>query len=200
MYYIGSKDVLSVEAKGYKGSVSSVQYKSIWKSELKSNPHLFSTRIVSVYTTRAEAYAREEELQRFFNVVKNPMYINAAIANANFGKGLDKDQIAKMVETKRKNGKRWTRSLECRRAQSIRQQGEGNHQYGKTKSEEQKQYLRSITLGIKRSEEHKAAHRGSNNPKACPVNIGGIQYGCKKDAREALGMSVYALNKLIKEN
>ncbi len=45
LFYIGSSSVERVN-NGYHGSVKSKAYSTIWKSELKHNPHLFKTRIL----------------------------------------------------------------------------------------------------------------------------------------------------------
>ena len=45
-YYIGSTSLKRIE-NGYRGSVSSKEYKNIWKSELIDNPHLFEIEIIS---------------------------------------------------------------------------------------------------------------------------------------------------------
>lgn len=84
-FYIGystKKKVLS----GYRGSVSSQEYRDIWKEEIKENPHLFITKIISTHDTKEEALLRECQIQKFFNVHKNPMYINRAIGNKEFFK------------------------------------------------------------------------------------------------------------------
>lgn len=80
--YIGSSSVNRI-INGYKGSVVSKNYRSVWKSELKENPHLFSTKIISYHDTRPEALWKELHLQKIFNVVKNPLFINMSYASPN---------------------------------------------------------------------------------------------------------------------
>lgn len=81
-FYIGSSTVKNVES-GYRGSVLSKKYKSIWKSELKQNPDLFKTKIISLHETSEEARAKELKLQKALNVVHSPLYINQAYAKIN---------------------------------------------------------------------------------------------------------------------
>jgi hypothetical protein len=59
--------------------VSSKEYAKVWKEERVINPHLFKTKILRVYETAKEAHQNELKLQKFFNVHKNPMFINKAI-------------------------------------------------------------------------------------------------------------------------
>ena len=53
--YIGSSSVDRILNKNYRGSVTSKRYKSIWKSELKLHPELFTTVIISYHNTRQDA-------------------------------------------------------------------------------------------------------------------------------------------------
>lgn len=74
-FYIGytSKENIS---KGYKGSVSSKQYKDVWYSEIRNNPHLFKTKIIKEFDSKQEAILHEEKLHVQFNVDENPLYTN----------------------------------------------------------------------------------------------------------------------------
>lgn len=87
MFYIGSSDLNKI-SKNYRGSVLSKKYKNIWNYELKFNPNLFSTKIISRHNTRKEATETEYRLQSKLNVIKSPMYINMAFAakNGYFGR------------------------------------------------------------------------------------------------------------------
>lgn len=78
IFYLGSTSVQKIE-NGYRGSVSSNEYKSIWLTELKTNPHLFTTKILSTYLTRKEAYNSEHRLHRLLKTHKNPLYTNKSI-------------------------------------------------------------------------------------------------------------------------
>ena len=86
-FYIGSSDVIKVH-NGYHGSVTSKRYKSIWLSEIKHNPHLFKTRILTTHSDRESATDRERKFQIQLSVVDSPMYINEALASPTgfFGK------------------------------------------------------------------------------------------------------------------
>jgi hypothetical protein len=69
---------------GYHGTIKSKKYQSLYRKELKTNPHLFKTHIISSFTNRQEALEKENTLQRKLNVVKSPLYFNEAYAR-NFG-------------------------------------------------------------------------------------------------------------------
>jgi hypothetical protein len=80
--YIGSSTLDKIQ-KGYMGSVKSKNYKNIWKSELKNNPNLFSVQIISYHDTRPSAIYKELQIQKIFNVVKNPLFVNMSYAAPN---------------------------------------------------------------------------------------------------------------------
>jgi hypothetical protein len=80
-FYIGKTNVYKIEH-GYRGSVSSNQYKSIWLSELKT--HLFKTIILKRFDNKYESSEYEIKLLRHFNAHKNPMYINLCIGGISF--------------------------------------------------------------------------------------------------------------------
>ena len=82
-FYLGSTSVDNIN-KGYRGSVASKNYKSIWKQEIASHPELFKTIILTKHETREEAMERELVFQEAFTVARNPMYINMAHANGKF--------------------------------------------------------------------------------------------------------------------
>jgi len=81
-FYIGSSSLKRIE-NGYKGSVSSEKYFKIWKEELRQNPNLFKTIIISKHKTRKEATKKENKFQKLLNVVSSTMYINMAFASSN---------------------------------------------------------------------------------------------------------------------
>lgn len=82
-FYIGyvNKDRIF---KGYRGSVGSREYSTIWKQELKTNPNAFKTIILKEYSTKEEALKKESYLQKSVKAHKNPLYINRAISNEKF--------------------------------------------------------------------------------------------------------------------
>ena len=82
-FYIGSTSIDNIN-KGYRGSVVSKNYKSIWKQELYDHPDLFKTSILTRHETRQEAMEREIVFQEAFSVASNLMYINMAHANGKF--------------------------------------------------------------------------------------------------------------------
>lgn len=81
-FYIGSTLIKKIN-KGYRGSVRSIKYKTIWNEELKHNPHLFKTHIIKTHTDRKQCLADEYKFQQALNVVKSPMYINESFATIN---------------------------------------------------------------------------------------------------------------------
>lgn len=78
-WYIGSSTETRIN-KGYRGSISSVKYKNIWKKELKDNPHLFKIRILSRHNTKQEAIDEEYRLHNLHKVIKNKSYVNMSYA------------------------------------------------------------------------------------------------------------------------
>jgi len=86
--YIGSSSTTRLE-RGYRGTVSSKRHKSIWRSELMDNPHLFNTNILETFHTRQEATARELELQLAWDVVGSSEWINEGYASPNGYAGRD---------------------------------------------------------------------------------------------------------------
>ena len=147
--YIGSRATMDVLENGYFGSVTAMQYKKIWKEELRQHPELFSIEIISCYDTRQEALDAEEQLQRKHNVVSSPMYINQSYANKHFS---NKGNIAS-IETRQKmsearKGKKFT--LEHRENLSAVRKGKP----GLPRSDETRQ---------KMSKAHKGKHTGSSN-------------------------------------
>lgn len=88
--YIGSTNIYKIN-NGYKGSVLSKKYKSLWLQELIDHPELFDIEIISKHYTRVEAFEKEFKLQKMLNVVKNPLFINLSYANKKFGYTLCKE-------------------------------------------------------------------------------------------------------------
>ena len=90
--YIGSSYINKIEC-GYFGTVKSKKYKYIWDKELKEHPELFNLEIISYHNTRSEALCKELYIQRMFNVVKSPLFINMAYAQPNgfYGRDVSKE-------------------------------------------------------------------------------------------------------------
>lgn len=82
-FYIGSTNLARIKS-GYCGSVTSREYRDVWRSELRNNPHLFTVKVIKICVSRSDAYDAEEKIQRQLDVVKNPLYINFHIANTVF--------------------------------------------------------------------------------------------------------------------
>jgi hypothetical protein len=101
-FYIGYSTIDKVN-NGYRGSVSSKRYKAMWKKEIKERPDLFKTKIITIHDTSEEAKAREEDLQRKLNVIKNEMYANKAIGHHYDNTGNKcSEETKKVLRTKRK--------------------------------------------------------------------------------------------------
>lgn len=99
-FYIGSKDVASILS-GYRGSVSSKEFKEIWCAEIKNNPHLFQTIILSYHATRKEAFNAEALLHEQLNVLHSPHFINQSIANGKFSMLNKKHSVNSIEKMKR---------------------------------------------------------------------------------------------------
>lgn len=80
--YIGSSSVKRIK-EGYKGSVSSKKWKKTWQGELKAKPNLFSTEIIFECHTREEALAKELELQKQYDAIRSPDWVNEGYASIN---------------------------------------------------------------------------------------------------------------------
>ena len=103
-FYIGSSSTKKIE-KGYHGSVSSAEYKDIWRSEIKENPHLFKTFIIPGTLTpdKMEVVNIERLWQEAFNVVKDYDFCNKSFAKKGFF--TTKESAKNTVITRRKRGK-----------------------------------------------------------------------------------------------
>lgn len=200
-FYIGSTSVKRIN-EGYRGSVTSRKYKSIWKLENLNNPHLFKTRILTYHGNRKQAFIRENQFHWKLKVIKNPLYVNQTVANLRFGmyqEGKPKttthrENISKALKNKPKSEiakHRMSVSAKKRIRLPI--------------SELHKIKISLSKVNKKRkpfSDEWKTnlsiANRRGNNSNAIPVEINGIKYSCKKDAEESLNLTNRQLNKLLK--
>jgi len=169
-FYIGSTTIDRILIKGYKGSVSSEEYHLIWKSELKNNPQMFKTKILTMHATRKDAFIKERFFQKSLQVVKSPLYINKTYAGDKFHMSGEKHS----PETKIKM------SLS---------------QTGRKHSEETKQQISAKHKGKKFSEESKAkmAAYASNRPLEHIAKIGKASKNRSEQTLKAL--SSYASNR-----
>lgn len=81
-YYIGSTSYKKI-IEGYRGSVSSKKWKSLFQNELKNNPHLFEIEILETCDTRKEALELELKHQEQNDILKNDDYMNESYARVN---------------------------------------------------------------------------------------------------------------------
>lgn len=119
MFYIGYSTVSNID-NGYRGSVSSQLYKDIWLNELKNNPELFTTKIITTHKTKEDAMNREYNFQKALNVVVSPLYINKAFCCRAFNFGTkwtasvrDKHRILRQNKKWWNNGVKQTHSSIC---------------------------------------------------------------------------------------
>ena len=146
--YIGSTSINRLES-GYRGSVCSKEYKRIWKSELKNNPHLFKTSIVTTHETRKEATAKELHFQLNLDVVKSPLYINLSFAKPNgfFGRNSSPSNKGAVcwnngeVDIYRKDypGDGWVQGncekTKLNKSKAVRVKGEEHHNFNRVRSD-----------------------------------------------------------------
>ena len=81
-FYVGSSSLENIES-GYRGSVSGKRYSETWESELRENPHLFKTTILTTHDSRKEALEEELDFQIKNDVVKSESWINESFAQPN---------------------------------------------------------------------------------------------------------------------
>jgi len=119
-FYIGSSTIAKVNA-GYRGSVSSIEYKAIWQKELKAHPELFLTSILTTHETNIDAVARENKLHVNLKVINNPLYINKATAFGHFSSIREKEarNQQKVNITKRMNDPVWITTVGLERQRKI---------------------------------------------------------------------------------
>lgn len=208
-FYIGSSSIERISLLGYKGSVQSKEYKKIWNLEIKNNPNLFKTIIITTHETRKEATAKELSFQKSVQAPKNPLYTNRAFAQVEgshgHAVGLNIPRTPKSIRKSKESRNRFISSAEgliYRKDLSDKMTGEGNPQFGKT-GEQATCFGRtgelhplfgktgelSPNFGKKRSDEVKlsisinhADVSGSNNPRAKSWKLTspqGIEYYCK---------------------
>lgn len=105
-FYIGwSSRPDKVLAQEYHGSISSKEYKEIYKQELEENPHLFKSFVLSYQNTKKEATEKEEYFHRKFDVIKNSMYFNMAIGRAKFSRSGPHSEETKVKISKKTTGR-----------------------------------------------------------------------------------------------
>lgn len=149
-FYIGSTSIERI-SNGYRGSVESREYKKLWKYEIKNNPHLFKTVIISTHYTRKEAACKEEFFHKSLNVVPNQLYVNKAFFNtkSNHLVYIPSD------ETKRK----WSEAKLGKKQTEEHIRNKVKSRSGYTHSDQTKSKMSMASLGKPKSESHKNAMR-----------------------------------------
>lgn len=100
MFYIGYTRLDKI-SNGYRGSVSSKEYKYIWRQELKQNKHLFDIRIIKMFDNIEMAAIYEEKLIYQLNAHNNPLYINLSASGRGGWKiGLLSNEVRKETNKK----------------------------------------------------------------------------------------------------
>jgi hypothetical protein len=97
-------------------------YKELWNQEIKINPHLFKTRIISTHDSSKEARDKELKFHRHLNVVKSDMYINRALAKPNGFHGTD---------VSKENHPRWGKQHSTKSKQLIGAKNKGKTPHNK---------------------------------------------------------------------
>ncbi len=93
----------------------------------------------------------------------------------------------------------WMHSIKTRQKMSKSRKGKKNGMYGKKHSKETKEKMRVKAKARKWSEESckRNSRPGSKNPRARKVLVNNKEYGCIKDAAEALGIKSSALRQRL---
>lgn len=193
-FYIGSTSVSKIQ-KGYKGSAMSKEYKDIWNLELRNNPHLFHTEVVSLHKTRKGAFDAEAAYQREEDVVRSELYINAAIANRRFNMFGKKDS----KETKLKKSKAQKGRISAMKGKKHSEETKAKisaWNIGKTVviSEEHKKKISKTLTGRTRSEETKkkiaAASKGRKHTEESKKKMSLLSKGKPKSKEHCLKLSI----------
>jgi group I intron endonuclease len=89
----------------------------------------------------------------------------------------------------------WKPSKETRKKMSVAHGGERNSMFGKKHSEETRRKISEKAKGRKSQniDALNASQKGAANPRARRVLVEGVEYGCMKDAAEAIGIKPSAL-------
>jgi len=149
-FYIGSTTFEKI-ANGYHGTVASRKYQSIWRQEIKENPHLFITNPIPNATaeTAGEILQLELEWQKMLNVVEDPDFINRSFAIEGFC--MTSEAALEAVNTRRLNGT-LVRSSGARKKISDKRKGRPT-----IHTQETKDQMSRTRTGRTYSLEHRAA-------------------------------------------
>lgn len=195
-YYVGSSSIEGVE-NGYHGSVLSKRYKETWNQELKENPHLFETKILTTHS--ADTAAREEELrfQKEHDVVKSNDWINQSYAapNGYFGRDVSGENNPMYGRTHSE------KTIEVMKSKGLlfgygRKGVSGYHGPEATKKMvETRMRNGSYSQSKETREKISQSTSGDNNPRAKKIMFRGEEYGSIKSCSEATGLSRYKIRR-----
>lgn len=157
--YVGSTSIEKFN-KGYHGSVRSKKYKTIWKEELKNNPNLFISKILSIHATREEALTAELNFQIENNVVKSEDYINLSLASPNGFFGKDVSGVNNPMFGRKHSEKSKTQMSE----HCPDRHGEKNPMFGKKPDSWKYKKHHSDEAKAKMSKAKKGIFAGDKNP------------------------------------
>jgi hypothetical protein len=195
MFYIGRSNVKSIQ-NGYRGSVSSKLYKTVWLEELANNPNLFKTKILTTHSTQKEAAEQEEYFHQKYQVHKNPLYINQATGAGSFYADIrgTKNPFYGTSRTGELNPM-YGKTHDIRTRQKMSMNGKGKHSHPKT--EVFKQTMREHYAGktyeerfgveyaaeIKAKQSKPKSNEHINNLKANPYNANRPRLSCPHCAK-----------------
>lgn len=159
--YIGSTSVEKIQ-KGYHGSVASEDYKDLWEQELRDNPFLFKTRILTTHSDREEATQKELEIQKKYDVVIDEDYVNKSFAQPNGFFGRDVSGNKNPMHGKSRKGEK--------------------HKGGENISAALKETYANTEWGEKKKEQASKLMK-ENNPTSDPETMKKIKETWKKNKR-----------------
>jgi len=181
-FYVGSTKIAKI-ARGYHGSVSSALWGSIWKQEIRENPHLFMTLIIpgQIRHTAAEILDLELAWQQAFDVVEDISFINQAFAKSGFcstpesarkaaatrkrkGTGVCKPETKQKIREAKQGKQTTVLSAKSRKKLSI-------SLTGIPRTPEWKANMSKSHIGKRPSEETRAKLRKANRREQTPESI-----------------------------
>jgi len=201
--YIGSTNINRIQ-QGYRGSVSSKKWKSVWKEELKLHPEYFTIEILSYHNTRKEALEAELLYQKQHNVVLSEEYINESYAQIDGFAGRDVSGSANPMYGRGEHVTLWCKNnpekvtARNRKAALTQWQNTNTRENKIAAMRGKKKSRKSLT-----EEEFRELQRKksliSKEKNAIKVIYNGITYASISDLTRATGVSLYMYKKLYQK-